>query len=578
MTTQDQTPSAVVPDAPVLLVVDADPQARAATGAALARRFGADYRVLTADAPQPGLDALERLAERGDQVALVAADLHLPGMDGVAFLERAHLLHRGASRALLVAMDRHHTRIPLSELATLQRATALGRIDFSVVKGGVTPEEWLYPQVQEALSAWTVANRPRHVVYRIVGEQWSPGSHALRDLLARNGVPFEFHPADSQRGHRLVRDFGIDVQRLPALVRHDGSVLHDPTYAEVAAAHGITTAPSSEVYDLAILGAGPAGLAAAVNGASEGLRTLVVEPWSIGGQAGSSSMIRNYLGFPRGISGGQLAHRAWEQAVLFGAEFVFTQRATGLRPRGEQRLITLSEEGTAGGRAVILAAGVTYRRLGIPSLDRLVGMGVFYGAAAAEAPAMAGEDVYVVGGANSAGQAALHLARFAARVTLLVRADSLAAGMSDYLVTQLRATPNVEVRLGTQVVDGHGDARLEALTVEDVRTGQREQVDATAVFVMIGAEPHTDWLGGVLELDDRGFILTGRDIPEPAWPLRRAPLPFETSLPGVFAAGDVRYGSVKRVAGAAGEGAVAVGSVHQYLQELTERGAGTGDG
>jgi thioredoxin reductase (NADPH) len=292
-------------------------------------------------------------------------------------------------------------------------------------------------------------------------------------------------------------------------------------------------------------------------------------------------MIRSYLGFPRGISGGQLAHRAWEQAVLFGAEFVFTQRATGLRPRGEQRLITLSEEGTAGGRAVILAAGVTYRRLGIPSLDRLVGMGVFYGAAAAEAPAMAGEDVYVVGGANSAGQAALHLARFAARVTLLVRADSLAAGMSDYLVTQLRATPNVEVRLGTQVVDGHGDARLEALTVEDVRTGQREQVDATAVFVMIGAEPHTDWLGGVLEIDDRGFILTGRDIPEPAWPLRRAPLPFETSLPGVFAAGDVRYGSVKRVAGAAGEGAVAVGSVHQYLQhlqDLMERDASRSDG
>jgi thioredoxin reductase (NADPH) len=578
MTTQDQTPSAVVPGAPVLLVVDADPQGRAVTQSALARRFGPDYRVVTADASRTGLDILERLAEGGDQVALVAADLQLPGMDGVAFLERAHLLHPGASRALLVAMDRHHTRIPLSELAALQRATALGRIDFSVVKGWVTPEEWLYPQVQEALSAWTMANRPRHVVYRIVGEQWSPRSHGLRDLLTRNSVPFEFHRADSSSGQQLIGDFGIDVRRLPALVRHDGSVLHDPSDAEVAAAHGITTRPSSVVYDLVILGAGPAGLAAAVNGASEGLRTLVVEPWSIGGQAGSSSMVRNYLGFPRGINGGQLAHRAWEQAVLFGAEFVFTQRATGLRPRGEQRQVTLSEEGTAGGRAVIIAAGVTYRRLGIPSLDRLGGMGVFYGAAGAEAPAMAGEDVCVVGGANSAGQAALHLARFAARVTLLVRGDSLAASMSDYLITHLQATPNVQVRLGTQVVDGHGDARLEALTVEDVRTGQREQVTATAIFVMIGAEPHTDWLGGVLELDDRGFILTGRDIPEPAWPLRRAPLPFETSLAGVFATGDVRYGSVKRVAGAAGEGAVAVGSVHQYLQELTVRGASTGDG
>jgi thioredoxin reductase (NADPH) len=574
MTTHDAADAAAHAP-PALFIVDADPQARAVTESALARRFGSDYQVLTADAPEAGLDILERLAGRGEQVALLAADLRLPGMDGVAFLERAHLLHRDASRVLLVAMDRYHTRIPFSELATLQRATALGRINFFLVKGWVTPEEWLYPQVQEALSAWTVAHRPHHVVYRIVGEQWSPRSYALRDLLTRSSVPFEFHPVDSERGQQLVRDFGIDAQRLPALVRHDGSVLHDPGDAEVAAAHGITTRPSPGVYDLVVLGAGPAGLAAAVNGASEGLRTLVVEPWSIGGQAGSSSMIRNYLGFPRGISGAGLAHRAWEQAVLFGAEFAFTQRAIQLRPRGDQRLVDLSEEGTAVARAVIIAAGVTYRRLSIPALDRLVGMGVFYGAAGAEAPAMAGEEVYVVGGANSAGQAALHLARFAARVTLLVREDSLEAGMSDYLITQLRATPNVEVRLGTRVVDGHGEARLQALTLEDVRTGQREQVKATAVFVLIGAEPRTDWLREVLQLDERGFILTGRDLREPAWPLQRAPLPFETSLPGVFAVGDVRYGSVKRVAGAAGEGAVAVGSVHQYL---VQRGAGAGAG
>jgi thioredoxin reductase (NADPH) len=563
MTTHDGTTDAAAHVPPALVIVDADPQTRAVTESALARRFRPDYRVVTADAPEVGLDTLERLADRGEQVALVAADLHLPGMDGVEFLERAHVLHRGASRVLLVAMDRYHTRIPFSELATLQQATALGRIDFSVVKGWITPEEWLYPQVQEALSAWTIAHRPWHVVYRIVGEQWSPRSHQLRDLLTRSSVPFEFHPVDSERGRRLIRDFGIDVQRLPALIRHDGSVLHDPSDAQVAAAHGITTRPSSEVYDLVVLGAGPAGLAAAVNGASEGLRTLVVEPWSIGGQAGSSSMIRNYLGFPRGISGAGLAHRAWEQAVLFGAEFAFTQRAVELRMRGDHRLIALSEEGTAIARAVIIAVGVTYRRLGIPALERLVGMGVFYGAAGAEAPAMAGEEVYVVGGANAAGQAALHLARFAARVTLLVRGDSLAAGMSDYLITQLQATPNVEVRLHTRVVDGHGEVRLEALTVEDVGTGQRERVKVTAVFVLIGAEPHTDWLRDVLQLDERGFILTGRDLP--GWSLPRAPLPFDTSLPGVFAVGDVRYGSVKRVAGAAGEGAVAVGSVHQYL-------------
>ncbi len=578
MTTHEGATGAAAHGPPALLVVDAGAQARAATESALARRFGSDYQVLTADAPQAGLEILQSLADRGGQVALVAADLHLPGMDGVEFLERAHLLHRDASRVLLVAMDRYHTRIPFSALATLQQATALGRIDFFLVKGWVTPEEWLYPQVQEALSAWTMANRPTHVVYRIVGEQWSPRSHALRDLLTRSSVPFEFHPVGSERGRQLIRDFGIDLQRLPALVLHDGSVLHDPGDAEVAAAHGITTRPSSRAYDLAVLGAGPAGLAAAVNGASEGLRTLVVEPWSIGGQAGSSSMIRNYLGFPRGISGAGLAHRAWEQAVLFGAEFAFTQRAVALWSRGDQRLIALSEEGTAVARAVIVAAGVTYRRLGIPSLDRLVGMGVFYGAAGAEASAMAGEQVYVVGGANSAGQAALHLARFAARVTLLVRGDSLAAGMSDYLITQLQATPNIDVRLRTRVVDGHGELRLEALTVEDVRTSQREQVKATAVFILIGAEPHTEWLGDVLQLDDRGFILTGRDIPEPAWPLQRAPLPFETSMPGVFAAGDVRHGSVKRVAGAAGEGSVAVGSVHQYLQDLIEPGIGAGDG
>ena len=577
MTIHDGTTGAAAPGLPALLIVDADAQARAATEEALARRFGADYRVLTADAPQAGLDSLQGLADRGEQVALVAADLHLGGVDGVEFLERAHLLHPDASRVLLVAMDRYHTRIPFSELATLQRATALGRIDFAVVKGWVTPEEWLYPQVQEALSAWTLAHRPHHVVYRIVGEQWSPRSHALRDVLSRSSVPFEFHPVDSQRGRQLIGEFGIDVRRLPALIRHDGSVLHDPSDAEVAAAHGITTTPSSGVYDLVVLGTGPAGLAAAVNAASEGLRTLVVEPWSIGGQAGSSSMIRNYLGFPRGISGSELAHRAWEQAVLFGAEFVFTQRAVALQPHGDHRLVALSQDGTAVGRAVLVAAGVTYRRLGIPALDRLVGTGVFYGAAGAEAPALAGEQVYVVGGANSAGQAALHLARFAAQVTLLVRGGSLEAGMSDYLITQLQATPNVEVRLHTRVLDGHGQARLEALTVEDVRTGQREQVKATAVFVLIGAEPRTGWLRDVLQLDDHGFILTGRDLPRPAWPLQRAPLPFETSMPGVFAAGDVRYGSVKRVAGAAGEGAVAVGSVHQYLQDLTERRAGASD-
>jgi thioredoxin reductase (NADPH) len=553
---------------PALVIVDTDPQSRAATEGALVRRFGPDYRVVSADSPTTGLLALERLATHGEDVALVAADLRLPGMDGVAFLERAHALHRHASRVLLVAMDKNHTRIPLTELATLQQVTALGRIDFWLVKGWVTPEEWLYPQVQEALTTWTIANRPHHVVYRIVGEQWEPRSHALRDMLTRNGVPFAFYPPDSTEGRQLLQDFPIDLARLPAVIRHDGTVLHDPTFTDIAGAHGIEVRPSSEIQDLLILGAGPAGLSAAVYGASEGLRTTIIEQLAIGGQAGTSSLIRNYLGFPRGLSGGELAHRAWQQSVLFGAEFVFTHSAVGLTPGAAHHVVTLDDGSKVAGRAVIIATGVTYRRLGISGIDRFIGTGVFYGAAGVEAPAMAGQEVYVIGGANSAAQAALHLARFAKRITLVVRGQSLAEGMSDYLITQLKATTNVEVRLGTRVVDGHGESRLESLTLEDLHTGRQEELTASAVFVLIGAEPHTDWLRDVVELDERGFILTGRDIPQPAWSRQKAPLPFETSAPGVFAAGDVRYGSVKRVAGAVGEGSVTVGSVHRYLADL----------
>jgi thioredoxin reductase (NADPH) len=334
---------------------------------------------------------------------------------------------------------------------------------------------------------------------------------------------------------------------LPALIHHNGTVLHDPPIT------------------LAILGAGPAGLAAAVYGASEGLRTLVLEPEAIGGQAATSSMIRNYLGFPRGISGGDLAHRAWEQAVLLGAEFVFTHRVTALSLDGGERVVTMSDDSGVSARAVIVATGVTYRRLGIPTLDRHVGAGVFYGAARSEAPAMSGEDVLVVGGANSAGQATLHLARYARSVTLLVRGRSLAAGMSDYLVRQIDGTPNVEVRLGIRVVEGRGESRLHTVVLEDISTGERQERSVAALFVLIGAEPRTEWLRASVALDDRGYVLTGRDIPNERWGPSRSPLPFESSMPGIFAVGDVRFGSVKRVAGAVGEGSVTVGSVHQYL-------------
>src|SRR5690242_1600019 len=342
MTHYAATPEEAAPGRPVLVIVDADHQARAAIESALLRRFGADYGVMAADSAEVGEITLERLARQGAEVALIAADLKLPGMDGVGFLQRAYALHPRSSRVLLVPMDRYHTRVPFSELSAIQRATALGRIDFFILKGWITPEEWLYPQVQQALTAWTIAHRPRHLVYRIVGEQWAPRSHQLRDMLGRNGVPFEFCPADSAAGQHLVRDHGIDQSQLPAVILHDGSVLHDPSNAELAEAHGIDAQPPSDEYDLAIVGAGAAGLAAAVYGASEGLRTIVIESMAIGGQAGTSSLIRNYLGFPRGISGGALAHQAWEQAILFGAQFVFTQEATHLSVRDDLRELTLS--------------------------------------------------------------------------------------------------------------------------------------------------------------------------------------------------------------------------------------------
>ncbi len=550
---------------PILLIVDPDEQARQVTESAFVRRFGVDYRVLTFGSGVEGIEALRVLSSQSEDVALVAAELDLPDMPGLLFLDKAQAVFKDAVKALLVPMDERGTRIPFSALGVIRQATALGRIDFYVVKGWTNPEEGLYPQVQDALTRWSRSHRPHHEVMRVVGTRQSRASHLLRDSLTRNTVPFGFYAVESEEGQRLSGEHSLDQSRLPAVILHNDSILYQPTLEDVAHALGMRTRPLPTVYDLAIVGAGPAGLAASVYSASEGLRTLVVESQSIGGQAGTSSMIRNYLGFPRGVSGSELTFRAWEQTLLFGTEFLFMQNVSGIEHEERNLSLLLSQNDKVRSKAVLIASGVSYRRLNVHSLERLIGVSVFYGAAGAEAPAMMDQDVYVIGGANSAGQAALHLANFARRVTLVVRGESLEAGMSDYLVRQIEAAPNIAVRLRCEVVDGSGEAFLETLVLQERGSDGREEVQAAALFVMIGAEPKTDWLQGVIEMDGRGYILTDRDVPGDKWSLSRPPLPFETSMPGVFAVGDVRHGSVKRVAGAAGEGAVAVGSVHQFL-------------
>jgi thioredoxin reductase (NADPH) len=547
---------------PVLFLVDDRPKALAALAADLERRFGADHQILTGTSPGAALAALEDLVGRGQEVALVVAAQGMAELPGVELLVRARELHPGAKRVLLVG------RRAWTPANPAVRAMTMGQIDTYLFEPWLPVERFLYLPVTQVLADWVPVSGPAFEGIRIVGPRLGTRSHELRDLLTRMGIPHGWYQAGSAAGRRLLEEAGEDGARLPVVVFHSGQVFVDPSDAELAEALGFGTRPEDGAYDLVIVGAGPAGLAGAVYAASEGLATLVVEPKVAGGQAGTSALIRNYLGFPRGIGGGDLANRALEQAWLFGANLVLAQRATGLRADGRRRLVRLSEGGEVAADAVVVASGVSWRRLGVPRLEALVGAGVFYGAAGAEARAMAGEDVFVVGAGNSAGQAALHLARHAASVTLLVRGPDLSQRMADYLVREIEAAPNLAVRLGTRVVDGLGDHRLEGLRLDT--GGGTEEVAAAALFVMIGGEPRTEWLAGV-ERDDRGYILTGHDLlgpagPPPGWPHARPPLLLETSVPGVFAAGDVRHRSVKRVASAVGEGAVAVQLVHQYLE------------
>jgi thioredoxin reductase (NADPH) len=526
----------------------------------LGRRFGGGYQVLAERSPTAALATLERLADGGEPVALVVTARRMEGLDGLALLLRAHELHPAAKRVLLEHRGEWTSGEPVV------RAMTLGQTDYVLFWPWLPLEQFLYLPVSEFLAAWEKSRAPSaNEAIQIVGHQWAARSHELRDTLARVGIPYGFYTDDSPDGRGLLEHAGQDGSRLPVVLFRGGLVLVDPTHAELSAALGMRTSPAAGGCDILIVGAGPAGLAAAVYAASEGFAAQVLEPAVPGGQAGTSSHIRNYLGFPYGLSGDELTTRAVQQAWLFGADLILAQAATGLRASGDDRLVRLSDGSEIATRAVILATGVAWRRLGVPALEALNGAGVFYGAAGSEARAMRGEDVFVIGAGNSAGQAAVHLSAYAASVTIVTIDERLGAFMSDYLVQKVEATPNITVVLHTEVADGHGQGRLQGLTLRDRQSGATRTVPASAMFVLIGAEPRTDWLDGVVERDERGYVLTGRDLD--GWPLARPPLPLETSLPGVFAAGDVRYRSIKRVASAVGEGSIAVQLVHQYLAD-----------
>jgi thioredoxin reductase (NADPH) len=551
---------------PVILVVDDDEPMRAALMDALRRRYAAEYAVVEERSAERALAALGELRERGQRVACVIADQHMPEMSGIDVLLCVHELHRDARRALLLdVFDR-------GAFQRLAQEMTLGRIDSWLIKPWDPAEQFLYPRVGELLADWTEAtSQGGFVAVRLVAEPWHPRVHEMRDLLHRNGIPTEVVTPESPHGRTVLERAGLGRDRLPAVVFFDGRVLANPSDAQVAQALHVATRAPADRYDLVVLGAGPAGLSAAVYGASEGLHTVMVDPAGVGGQAGTSSRIRNYLGFPRGVSGRTLASLAGDQSTLFGAEFVFNH-ATGLRRLGDDLVVTLSDATEVVSRAVVISTGVDYRRLDAPGTDDLLGAGVFYGAAVSEARAVAGQPVVVVGAGNSAGQAAVHLARHADQVTVLVRGPRLSSTMSDYLIREMAAIPNIDIRLNTTVVEVGGPGRLQHLSVRDAGTGRIETLPAAGLFILIGTEPRTDWLQPVLARDETGFLLTGPDLSSGAddghrWPLQRSPLPLETSLPGVFAAGDVRHGSVKRVASAVGDGAIAVQHVHQYLAD-----------
>lgn len=548
--------------APLLLAVDADPDALGRVERELRDRYASSYRVVGTRSPDEALAILTELANAGEDVALVLAAQWLSETTGSELFERVRRLHPHARRGLLISWGEWGHRRTAEAIFD---SMALGRIDYYVLRPATSPDELFHQAISSFLLEWTEARLIAPHTVRVVADAWEGRAYELRNTLQRCAVPHAFYLTDSKEGRVVLAKTGA-AARLPLMVLPDGQVLSDPTNMEIANATGAWIDPERDEFDVVIVGAGPAGLSAAVYGASEGLETLVVDEGGVGGQASSSSLIRNYLGFPRGVSGRRLAEQAYEQAWVFGGHYALMHRVSGLSQVGERLVVTLPEDRRISARAVILATGAAYRRLDVAALDALNGAGVFYGGPASEAPAMAGKDAYIVGGANAAGQAALHLARYARQVTLVVRAQSLGAGMSDYLVKEVEATPNVEIRVGCEVVGGGGDGRLEYLVLREGATGEDETVTADGLFVLIGARPQTDWLTAEIARDRHGFLLTSPDLPDDhSWPLKRRRLRLETSMPGVFAAGDVRHGSVKRVASAVGEGSIAIQLVHSLF-------------
>ena len=546
---------------PVLFVIDDDAGVVRALRDDLSRRFGEDFRVIGESSAAAGLAMLRELADEHEPVALLIVDHDMSEMPGVDFLARAHEMHPLAKRVLLVERD-YSARSPVVQAMTL------GEADYHITKPWMLEQD-LYREISEFLAEWAKDQEAGFELFHVIGRLQDRSTHELRELLTRFNVPFHFHTVDSEQGRHLLENKGLDASRLPVMIRHDGYTMVEPTPAQIIEAVGGSIHNDVDECDVVIVGAGPAGLTSAVYAASEGLQTVVLEESVSGGQAGSSPMIRNYPGFPHGISGHELTRRACEQAWMFGAHMVFSQPTAGLQCRGDGRVVHLADGHQIAAKAVIVATGIAWRRLGVPRLEALVGSGVFYGAAGSEARAMEGRDVFVVGAGNSAGQTALHLARYARQVTMLVRGDSLARSMSDYLTREIEATSNITVRLHTEITDGHGSGHLDALTLHDSLHDRTEQVPAAALFVLIGGEPRTQWLPEAIQLEG-GYILTGRDVVRDGahpsrWPLDRPPLPLETSMPGVFAAGDARYRSIKRVASAVGDGATVVRLAHEYL-------------